>query len=177
MLRTPAVLGLSMAPRRNRRLFVTFIYGIMLTITVAILVVPAWGDRVNIVWGSAAMSFYLVCWLAFRGLVDEQTALPPPERRWGRMISLGLAARRRDLDELDEREVAIRNAAHFRAYRVLTWYMIIIWTATWFSFDLSASGGVRGLQLFIMPLWGMVGTLPQAALLWTEPDVPEEARV
>jgi hypothetical protein len=31
--------------------------------------------------------------------------------------------------------------------------------------------------LLFMPLLGLAWTLPQAALLWREPDVPEEAKV
>ncbi len=177
MLRTPAILGISMAPRKNRRFFVAFTYAIMLAIAVTTLLVPSWGSDFAIAWMIASLSFYLVCWLAFRGLVEDETAVPPPRRRWGGIISLGLAPRRRDLDELDERELVTRNSAHFRAYRVLTWYMIIIWTGTYLSFDLSASAAVRVLGLLVMPLWGMVLTLPQAALLWAEPDVPEEARI
>jgi hypothetical protein len=46
-----------------------------------------------------------------------------------------------------------------------------------FFFSLRPSMGVRGLMLLAMPSLAMAMTLPQAVVLWTEPDVPEEARV
>jgi hypothetical protein len=43
--------------------------------------------------------------------------------------------------------------------------------------ELSASTALRLLQLLALPLVMMALTLPQAVVLWTEPDVPEEARI
>jgi hypothetical protein len=101
-----------------------------------------------------------------------------PEVHGGELISLGLAPRRRrGEDEPDEREVAVRNAAYFEAYRVLAMYSIAAWVAWPFIFLLRASTAVQVLLLLTMPLLAMALTLPQAVVLWTEPDVPEEARV
>jgi hypothetical protein len=173
MLRTPIVLGISMAPRKSRRLFVAVTYAVMLALAVTILNVPSWGDRFAR-WGAASGAFALVCLLVFGKLV-KQTG--PLDIRRGNITSLGLAPRRRDENQPDEREVAIRNAACFEAYRVLALYSIAVYAATSLSFDLRASVAVKVLELLTMPLLGMALTLPQAALLWREPDVPEEARV
>jgi hypothetical protein len=98
------------------------------------------------------------------------------------LTSLGLAPnRRRNKDEPDEREVAVRNAACFEAYRALAVYSFAIGLAIWAAWplfiSLNASTVVRVLQLLFMPLLAMALTLPQAVVLWMEPDVPEEAKV
>jgi hypothetical protein len=170
MLRTPIVLGISMAPQRSRRIFVALTYAVLLALAVVTLIVPSWRDRFA-GWVTASGAFSLVCLLVFGKLV-KQTG--PLDIRGGELTSLGLISRRRDQDQPDEREVAIRNAACFAAYRVLALYSIAIYSAAWFSFDLRASVAVKVLELLTMPLLGMALTLPQAALLWREPDVPEE---
>jgi hypothetical protein len=96
----------------------------------------------------------------------------------GELASLGLEPRRRRReDEPDERDIAVRNSAYFEAYRALAVYSIAVWVASPLFLALKASTAARGLQLLIMPLLAMALTLPQAVVLWTEPDVPEEARV
>jgi hypothetical protein len=60
---------------------------------------------------------------------------------------------------------------------MLALYSFAIYAAASLSFDLGASAAVKLLELVTMPLLGLALTLPQAALLWREPDVPEEARV
>jgi len=94
------------------------------------------------------------------------------------MTSLGLTSGpRRSEDDLDERELAVRNAAYFTAYRVVAVYSIIAWMALICSFDLSASIALPLRLWLFIPLLTMTLTLPPAVILWTEPDVPEEARV
>jgi hypothetical protein len=108
--------------------------------------------------------------------VVKDTVLP--EMHGGELTSLGLESRRRrSEDEPDERDIAVRNAAYFQSYRALAVYSIAIWVASPLFFALKAPTAVRGLQLLIMPLLAMALTLPQAVVLWTEPDVPEEARL
>lgn len=170
MLRTPQVFGISMARRKSRRFLVAFTYAVMLALALTICIVPSSRDR-GMFAGSA---FALVCLLVFGKLV-QQTG--PLDLRGGEILSLGLVRRRHAQDEPDEREVAITNAACFQGYRVLALYSIMVYAATWLSFDVPASAGVKVLELLTMPLLGMALTLPQAALLWSEPDVPEEARV
>jgi hypothetical protein len=162
-----------MAPRKNRRLLVAVTYAVMLALTETVLGVPYWGNRIGIAWLCAGVAFYLVCSVVFGKLV-KQTG--PLDIRGGGLTSLGLVPRRRDMDEPDERDVAIRNAACFQAYRVLALYSIVIWLARFLSFDLSVSVAVKVLELLTMPLLTMAITLPQAIILWTERDVPEEAR-
>jgi len=170
MLNTRLVLGISMAPRKSRRWLVAITYAVMLALSLTILAVPSW--RSSNGWAVASMSFYLECWLVFRKLVKQAG---PLDIRGGRLIRLGLAPTWRDQGEPDERDVAMRDAACFEAYRVLACYAIIIYAVTWLFLDLRSALTVTVLKLVTLPIWGLALTLPQAALLWSEPDVPEEA--
>lgn len=77
-------------------------------------------------------------------------------------------------DELDEREVAVRNAAYFVAFRAMSIYAVILTPLAWAT---RPGIAVLTLHLLAIPLMTMAITLPQAVVLWTEPDVPEEAKV
>ena len=67
----------------------------------------------------------------------------------------------------DERQVAVRNAAYYKAYRVVAAYLFLIMSA--------ASAGEAALMGLTALLFVLVLTLPQAIILWTEPDIPGEA--
>jgi hypothetical protein len=162
-----------MAPRKSRRFLVAFTYAVMLALALTIRIVPSFRDRFA-GWMFASGAFAFMCLSVFSMLV-KQTG--PLDLRGGELIALGLVRRRRGQDQPDEREVAIRNAACFQAYRVLALYSLAVYIAASLIFELPTSVAVRVMEVLAMPLLGMALTLPQAALLWREPDVPEEARV
>ena len=175
MLRTPAILGFSMVRRNSRRLLVVTTYGALMILMAAYILLLPSKDLVNAV----TMCFVLAYLGGSRGVFGRLVkATVLPESYGGEMISLGLAEARphRSEDDPDEREVAVRNAAYFQAYRAVAIYSIVLWLVAPLFFSLRASTGVRGLMLLAMPLLAMALTLPQAVVLWTEPDVPEEAR-
>jgi len=175
MLRTPAILGFSMAPRKNRRLLVATTYVTLMVLMATIILLLPSGRQMDAIYMCIILAYNMVSRVIFGSLV-KATVLP--EMHGGELTSLGLEPRRRrSEDEPDERDIAIRNSAYFEAYRALAVYSIAIWVASPLFFTLNASTAVRGLQLLIMPLLAMALTLPQAVVLWTEPDVPEEARV
>ena len=175
MLRTPTVLGISMAPRKNRRLLVATTYATVLALMAAVIIILPSGRQIDAMWMFFVLGYNVVSRAIFGRLVKD-TVLP--ELRGGEMTSLGLAPRRhRRADESDEREVAVRNAAYFKAYRALAVYSFAVWFVSPLFFSLSGSTAVRVIQLFALPLLLMALTLPQAVVLWTEPDVPEEARI
>ena len=93
------------------------------------------------------------------------------------MTSLGLTPQPRREDDLDERELAVRNAAYFTAYRAVAVYSIIACMALSYSSELSASTALSLMLWVFISLLAMILTLPPAVILWTEPDVLEEARV
>jgi len=156
-----------MVRRKNRRWLVAVTYATLLVLLLTLGPHRHWNQGMNVgTWLLLAVVF--VSRGVFGSLVNQTMV---PERR-GEPISLGLAPmRHRDEDEPDERELAVRNAAYFEAYRVLAVYsaFLVLYSSTSF--------GAFALPLIAMPLLVMALTLPQAVILWTEPDVPEEARV
>lgn len=167
MLRTPAVLGFSMAPRKSRRFLVAVTYAVMLALVAAIAaILPP-----RMFWLCILPFAYNVISRAVFGKLVKDTVLP--EIHGGELTSLGLKSRRQRREEPDEREVAVRNSAYFKAYRVLAVYSIALWVAWPFCFSLAASAAIRALLMLIVPILAMALTLPQAIVLWSEPDVPE----
>jgi hypothetical protein len=79
----------------------------------------------------------------------------------------------------DERELAARDRAHFHAYGWMTLVLLCIALAP----EYLPSKYLSGTQLFSLIqnlLWGLVAlvlTLPQAILLWSEPDIDIEPDV
>ena len=174
MLRTPAFLGFSMVSRNNRRLLVATTYVILLVSMVVLIVILPSGRRPEAVWTCILLAYNVVSRLVFGRLVKD-TVLP--ELRGGELTSLGLASGRVRQYEPDEREVAVRNTAHYKAYRLLAVYSIALWVVAPLYWSVTPSTAVHVIQLLTMPLMVMALTLPQAVVLWTEPDVPAEARV
>jgi hypothetical protein len=154
--------------RRNRRLLVAVTYAALLALILVVAVLRPWSWALN-----SGAWLLLLCVLASWGVFGRVVKQTLYTRRWGETISLGLApAPPRDDDKLDERELAVRNAAYFEAYRVLALYCFLF-----VPFLLKGSIGASILPLVAMPLLVLALTLPQAVVLWMEPDVPEEARV
>ncbi len=174
MLRTPAFLGFSMVSRYHRRLLVATTYSTLLALMAGIVTVVPSRRSPDVVWMCVILAYNVVSRVIFGRLVKD-TVLP--DLHGGRLTSLGLTPGRRRENEPDEREIAVRNAAHFQAYRALAMYSIALWLVSPLFFLLESSTAVRVLQLLTMPLMAIALTLPQAVVLWTEPDIPEEARV
>jgi hypothetical protein len=105
MIRTPVFLGISMVARKNRRLLVAVTYGILLALMLALVVLP-WDLLTVGAW--IVMTLTVVSIGVFGRLVRRPILVPRP----GEAVGLNLAARHRDPDKLDVREVAVNNAAH-----------------------------------------------------------------
>jgi len=178
MLKTPEILGFSMVRRGSRRRLVVVTYAILLALMAVMIVVPRLAPRRRVAGFASSFAFniaFIVVILPIFGRLAKDTVLPLIHG--GEMTSLSLTPKPRREDHLDERELAVRNAAYFKAYRVVAVYSIIAWIALICSFDLSASIALSLMLWLFIPLLTMVLTLPPAVILWTEPDVPEEARV
>jgi hypothetical protein len=171
MIRTPSVFGLSLARQTSRRrlLAVTYLVLLILSVVSVVLfpVVHNWGWVLPFTCSFATWEF-------LRRMV-EGTILP--EWRPGQLIGLGLVRLPRSGDVPDEREVSVRNAACFQAYRVLALYAIALWLVLPGLFSLSSSMALRVLEELLVPLLAVALTLPYAVILWTEPDIPTEAPV
>jgi len=180
MLKTPEILGFSMVRRGSPRRLVVVTYAILLALlAVTTVVSPSLPRPIGGRFPSAIWFLFVVCFVVSQlifGKLAKDMVLP--QIRGGEMTSLGLTPQP-GLSEadLDERELAVRNAAYVTAYRAVAVYSVFASAALIYSSELRASTA-RLLRLWLfIPLVGMILTLPPAVILWREPDVPEELRV
>lgn len=135
----------------------------------------------------------VVAYVGYALLVLAWSFLPAPAK-WFPIVPLGLAVvtaaglllAPRLLgvsdgadDELDERQLAVRNRTYLNAYRVLG--LLVILAALYHMIAVSSERGALWLprsdlaaQGLFWGAWLVAVTLPAALAAWTEPD-PEEA--
>jgi hypothetical protein len=167
MLQEGTLLGVPMEPRRNRRILVTATYSIVLTLLTATVIV-AWSFRGYLSFVlSLVYSAILSLTFQFFGKVVKQMVFP--ELTLGEFVFLSLGRKSRGAVELDERDLAVRNAAFFTAYRILAIYSFFVFMTLFPAFN---TGNRLAFLLLMLPFLLFVPTLPQAVILWTEPDVP-----
>ncbi len=76
------------------------------------------------------------------------------------------------IDRLDEHDIAARDRAHYLAYSSFRWPAIAAALfAPLFLMDASPAKVAHALYLFSVPVAALFFSLPQAILLWTEPDI------
>lgn len=168
MLRNPTFLGFSMAERNHRRLLVLGTYSVLAALMAAI--VAATADVALVAWALVVVAWNVVSG-AILGRLVTNTSMPQ-NIRFGALIDLRLAARPRDPEEMDERDIAVRNAACFKAYRAIGMYVLLL---ALLVPGIKHMATVRTFEALLAPLLAMAVTLPQAIILWTEPDLPIEA--
>jgi hypothetical protein len=173
MLNTPKILGISMAPQKNRRLLVTVMYVPLLAFAAAIIV-PPWAARVP-------AGFVLLFSITIYALIQIRVfpKLLKVEEfgdRTGAMIVHGMKPGSPEMEEIDEREMAVRNVAHLQAFRVIHLYSVLIAITLLVWHEVSPSTIFRFAAIALLLLALLTFTLPQAIVLWTEPDVPEDER-
>jgi len=167
MIRTHTFLGFSVAERSHRRALVLATYFVLAALMVSIAAASANAVVFTLAW--VVLAWNIASGSVLGRLVTNTAVLP--SIRVGELIGLGLARRPRDPDELDERDVAIRNAACFKAYRVIATYTLIL---VLIVPGLGTMATIRTFEMLLAPLLAMAVTLPQAIILWTEPDVPAQ---
>ncbi len=168
MLRTTALLGISMVEQKSRQRLVTILYSLLLAgILATIVMFSAWHGRYSQLVVNVCFLVPLSAgWKIFRDMVGDMVL----ETQHAKLTSLGLSTRR-DPDEPDERDIMVRNAAYFKAYRVLAWYTVLGSIAVAPFLGTKRAALPLGLLCVLLVI---ASTLPQAILLWTEPDVPLE---
>lgn len=176
-----------MAPRMNRRTLVVSIYG-----GLAALMIGFWFvDRWQVTGIYLIVATYLVNRLflggynfgglikPFSGKAPRRLDDPPP------FLLLALRVYRPEPNEdreysNDERELGQRDRAHYLAYQAVAASLPVIWLAANWSvhaprllkwLPISAAELVCGLALAVALV---AVTLPQAILLWTEPDMESD---
>lgn len=186
MFEETEMFGISMASRRNRRVLVVVTYAITAIVIACFTVLVRWIGSIpghsllkSLLILLACLPIFLIQVIipgsgTFRGIfgrfVPEQTF----SVRKRTIRTLGLARSVADEQpQVDERETLVRNAAYFLAFKVIAWYSFIFLFA--FLQLLNQEGVLaRTLATFAaIPIVVMLFTLPQAIILWTEPNLAE----
>ena len=172
MLKTPVILGMSTIPQRNRRLLVMLTYVFLILIMAIFIQIRPFEFPF---YSAGGIIGIIVSRLIFGKLVKDRVFSPTPISQ---TIILSLLPRRRSKDRLDEREIALSNASHYEAFRVIAYFSLFLWCAMPILLDnVNAQLMNRIFEGIVMFLLVLAFTLPQAIFLWTEPDVPEDVRV
>ncbi len=175
MIEQTKFLGMPLKTQRQRRLLVVLYYLAIGGFAVAGL----WMDKKS--WGPMAAQTFVIGGL-LGGIkiggpvkVYEEPILPLDID--GSVQTLNISGRKRFdslWSSLDERERMRRDVAHYTAYRILRWsfglfvlgyFLVTEWSAAW----------IADKTLFLLWLFLLyVLSLPQAVVLWTEPQGPAE---
>jgi hypothetical protein len=177
-----------MAARTNRRVLVALVYAGMAALMAGLWLLDGWRTSgVYLIFTTLFVNQFILGGYAFGGLIKpfngkapHQSDPQPP------FLLLGLRVYQVPSEESeyrsDERELRQRDQAHYQAYQVLAPVLVVIWVlAAWKLhaprllawIPASADAMLYGLVLAAVVV---SVTLPQAILLWTEPDMePEQA--
>jgi hypothetical protein len=175
--------------RARRRMLVTGIYATLLILIAAV----AWSSHYTASWqlGGVYLVFFtlllnrvLLGGYARGGLIRnfnnrEPYTRPTPPLYLLLSLHLRLSSAS-DMDwRNDERELHLRDRAHYLAYQVIACLMAVVWLSTGWSaatahllawLHISTTGVLYLLALATVLL---AITLPQSILLWNEPDMIE----
>lgn len=176
---TPTILGISMSPQKNRRLLVAVTYAILAAFISIFAVMPTWvrelgpiGYQFFVLAGALLILLPRWCWFPML------TRLTPfGQQRSTELTRLGLTPGPRDPLDPDERQVAIRNAAYYQASRFVIYYSIGLFFAFLSLDSLNRATADRVMMALLLSLLLVTSSLPQAIVIWTEPDAPEEDRI
>lgn len=180
MIEQTSFLGMPLKTQRQRRLLVVLYYAVLLGFAGAGL----WLGKND--WGPFVAQTFVFGGLLGgirRGGPVKPYAYPSFEREMDAPVQGLNLEGRKPFDEsltwtpLDERERTQRDVAHYTAYRILRWsfglfvlgyFAVMGWAAAW----------IADRTLFLLWLFLLyVLSLPQAVVLWTEPQAPVEELV
>jgi hypothetical protein len=163
MLVNRHVWGVSMNSRRNRRWLLVMLY-----LFIGLLIVLALQKHIS------GLSIWLVVFVIINPLIFGDFMF------WGKKYGGLLKPFHQEAERPnDERELAARDSAHFRAYTALvlllfTFLIAPDWVPTRYRDHLSATELLFYTRTSLWGLFAIATTLPQAILLWSEPDVDSE---
>jgi hypothetical protein len=166
MPKTPAIFGISMNSQKSRRWLIIVCYAAW-CILVWLPSIPS--SRT----ARFLMGFITAWWICIAAIIyklAKDTLTPMQEN--SRPAGLGLLHNVLPAeDRSDERIIAVRNTAYYKAYRIIAICSLLI------PVLLVAMSAVNKALLGMVAgsLYVLIFTLPQAVILWTEPDIPEEA--
>jgi hypothetical protein len=176
--------SLDMAPRSHRRTLVVLIYATLAALMAGLFFADHW--RVSgyyLVLATFLVNRLFLGGYNFGGLIKPFNGKPPQRAEAPPFLLLALRVYRPEPAESeyrsDERELQQRDRAHYQAYPALTITLAVLWLlASWNTFrphllawiPVSPSLLIYGVVLAAMVV---ALTLPQAILLWTEPDMAD----
>jgi hypothetical protein len=168
MPRIPMIFGISMASRTRRRWLVLFCHAVLWALILLVFSSIAGTSRyiltIAMTFVGSSIQFVIFYKLAGDTVLPLQIVAEPH--------SLGLLRNPpSDKFKLDERQVAVRNSAYHKAYRIVAAYLLMIPII----FLTSTGSPKMFLAIYTLTVYGVIYTLPQAIILWTEPDLPGEA--
>jgi hypothetical protein len=167
-----------MAERSHRRGLVVTVYGLVAALIVGVGLAHgrnplATGDFLGDFNFIFILIFSGISRLAFGSLVRQATVpmANPAHNEW-KYISITKAVPYTGPGDPDERELAVRNRAYYVAFRLIAAYLVLLWLVFLILSKYAGSISVSLAASLVFPLLVMALTLPQAVVLWTEPDLP-----
>ena len=174
-----------MAPRMHRRILVVLIYACFAVLMATFWEMDHWRTTgVYMIFATFFMNRFFLGGYYFGGLIKPFNGRAP---RRSEAPSFALFAMRMGRPEPveseyrnDERELEQRGRAHYWSYQVLTVALALVWLiADW---KMKTPRLLSWIQMpadvlmygFVLMVCIVAITLPQAILLWTEPDMEEE---
>jgi hypothetical protein len=187
MFENTELFGISMAPRANRRALVVITYSLTAGVIVGCV---GLARSIGAIPGHSPLKspLVLLAWVPiflvqvvipgsgnFRGIfgrfVPEQTF----SFRRQTIRTLGLARGVEDEQpKADEREMSVRNEAYFLAFKIVAWYAFIFLFGCVGLVSREGEAARTAAAVAAIPIVVMLFTLPQAIILWTEPDLTSE---
>lgn len=176
---------IDMAPRANRRSLVVLIYAGMAALMAGLWLLDGWRTTGGyLIFTILFVNQFFLGGYAFGGLIKpfngkapHQSDPQPPFL----LLALRVYPPSPEHSEYrsDERELRQRDRAHYQAYQTLAPALAVIWLLA--SWKLHAPRLLAWIPVSAdVMLYGLVlaavvvsVTLPQAILLWTEPDMEE----
>lgn len=174
-----------MAPRAHRRALVVLIYAGLTLLMAGLYLADGWRTSgYYLVFATILVNRLFLGGYDFGGLIKPFNGKAPRRSSAPSYLLLALRIYRPEPSESeyrnDEREVARRGQAHYQSYGVVVVMLTLVWLlAGWSAFKPQMLGWFPGspqVLIYALVLGGLVlmFTLPQAILLWTEPDMEAE---
>lgn len=181
-----SILGFPMQRRSSRRRLVLIAYAALAVVCAVVFIFGRnWPNALSLaIYAAMAVAIFLFGGNGNHGLIKSFNNKPPrPDAPVVDLIKLQLAplsAAPHDpgLWRNDERELARRDLAHYKAYQVIAFPPMVIMLLAAFAAPrhiLPAELALRLIFLIALVTSVLVVTLPSAIILWTEPDAPTDA--
>ena len=177
MFKEAELLGVSLKKRSRRRALVVITFA-LLAGCIGLISIQSMPNAANVIGEFAVLVFIVVTRGIFGSIVQQQLVPLQPEEAGRTILPLGLARSipplNPDFIEPDEYEITIRNDAYYRAYRCVAGYsFIVLLVIVWFFREPAPA---RQFLTFatVLVLIAMIFTLPQAIIIWRQPDMPAD---